>query len=75
MLIVASAITVSVIGREAASKAQTLQTKTEEEAVKAVIAAMTEAFNRHDAMACAACPRSSESFRTSPLPSTIWTKL
>jgi uncharacterized protein (TIGR02246 family) len=51
MLIVASAITVSVIGREAASKAQTLQTKTEEEAVKAVIAAMTEAFNRHDAKA------------------------
>jgi hypothetical protein len=34
MLIVASAITVSVIGREAASKAQTLQTKTEEEAVR-----------------------------------------
>ena len=51
MLIVASAITVSVIGCEAASNAQTLQTKTEEEAVKAVIAAMTEAFNRHDAKA------------------------
>lgn len=51
MLIVASAITVSVMGREVASNAQTLQTKTEEEAVKAVIVAMTEAFNRHDAKA------------------------
>lgn len=51
MLIVASAITVSVMGREVASNAQTLQTKTEEEAVRAVIVAMTEAFNRHDAKA------------------------
>jgi len=51
MLIVASAITVSVMGREAASNAQTLQTETEDEAVKAVITAMTEAFNRHDAKA------------------------
>ena len=51
MLIVASAITVSVIGREAASNAQTVRTTTEEEAVKAVIVAMTEAFNRHDVKA------------------------
>ena len=51
MLIIASAITVSVMGRGVASNAQTLPTKTEEEAVKAVIVAMTEAFNRHDAKA------------------------
>jgi uncharacterized protein (TIGR02246 family) len=51
MLIVASAITASFMGREVASYAQTVRATTEEEAVTAVIVAMTEAFNRHDVTA------------------------
>jgi uncharacterized protein (TIGR02246 family) len=43
------AISVSVAGREVAGNAQTPENRTEEEAINAVIVAITEAFNRHDA--------------------------
>ena len=49
--IAAIATAVSVIGPEVASNAQTFPARAEEEAVRAVIVAMTEVFNRHDAKA------------------------